>query len=593
GARDEDPDAAPTPFAPGHRPVAADARQRLTGSVVFNDAPVADATLTAIDLATGQALTLRAWSDAGNGATGTQRTDAKGAFDLELPKLADDQLVKLVAVSGSQTYTALFDARGRAVGAAGAQGASYKLAQGQAVSITIRLKLTAATTAAAKAFEGALKLTFQLPREAREAERAAALAAAEAAAKEVEAALAAKPELASDLVVSVGADGEVKELDGFRSAMAKLGVFDKVFEAVQGRLVAVTAQQLTAEGTLDAITAEDFPLDRVTIREDGGFSFTGGSVASLGGSVTSNYVPTPERKRSRGEEAAPAAAPPVAPADSPVTMSIVSPMGLTVYGDLSAVDSARSYYTLAAPYASDGDLYLFDQAGDLVATADLGAQVFPTGLGALPASTTIMVSSQAAPGIRRFRRTGAGTYTEEASGSVEVAAYGGVVANGRYWAFSGTTIRSWPLSGDLSASETVQFNGRDLSIASDMSGENGYALAVQADGGSTHIYWIDPNKNLYRHDTYATGTVAERIYTFSGPGADRYGGVAAAGSTLYAAAGGSVYRITNPRAASSAIDPDPIASYTGNFPFGGAQARAGSVVFAITTGGVQRFTIPQ
>jgi hypothetical protein len=267
---------APPSLAP-EPPVAADARVRLAGSVVFNNQAVADASLTAVDLATGKAIALKAWSDTpGQGATGTQRTDAKGAFNLELPKLGDDQLVKLTATAGSQTYTALFDARGRAVGAAGQQGASYRLAQGQAVSVTIRLKLTPATTAAAKAFEGALKLTFQLPKDAQQAERDRALAAAEQAAQEVEAALAARPELADGLVVSVGADGEVRDLDAFRSTIAKLGVFDKVFEAVKDRLLAVTAQKLTAEGELAPITAEDFPLDRVRISQGGGLSFTGG-----------------------------------------------------------------------------------------------------------------------------------------------------------------------------------------------------------------------------------------------------------------------------------------------------------------------------
>jgi hypothetical protein len=268
--------------------------------VVFNNQAVPDASLTAVDLATGKAIALKAWSDTpGQGATGTQRTDATGAFDLELPKLGDDQLVKLTATAGSQTYTALFDARGRAIGAASQQGASYRLAQGQAVSVTIRLKLTPATTAAAKAFEGALKLTFQLPKEAQQAERDRALAAAEQAAREVEAALAARPELADGLVVSVGADGEVRDLDAFRSTIAKLGVFDKVFEALKDRLLAVTAQKLTAEGELAPITAEDFPLDRVRISRGGSFTFTGGRGA-VGGTENSTFVPTPGRSRRRG-----------------------------------------------------------------------------------------------------------------------------------------------------------------------------------------------------------------------------------------------------------------------------------------------------
>ncbi|MEB3195693.1 MAG: hypothetical protein VKP62_00675 [Candidatus Sericytochromatia bacterium] len=214
-----------------------------------------------------------------------------------MTRLEPDQIVKLVAVSGPQTFTALFDAKGRALGATGAQGAAYKLSQaGEAVVITVRLTLTAATTAASKAFEGALKLTFQLPPEQRESERAAAIAAAEAAAKELAEALLRRPALARPLLTSVGADGEVREADAFRATVAKLGVFDRVFEAVQHRLVAVAAHKLTAEGTLAPITAEDFPLDRVAISQSGGLEFSGGNVpVALGGAHTTHFVPTPAR----------------------------------------------------------------------------------------------------------------------------------------------------------------------------------------------------------------------------------------------------------------------------------------------------------
>jgi hypothetical protein len=289
------------PSLPPAPPIADAARLRLTGSVVFADQPIANASLTAIDLATGRAITLDAWSETpGRGATGTQRTDAKGAFDVELPELRDGQIVRLTATTGSQTFTALFDARARAraVGAAGAQGESYRLQQGQAASITFLLRLTPASTAAAKAFEGALKLTFQLPKGAQQAERDRALAAAEQAAKEVEAALAKRPELADDLVVSVGPDGEVRDLDAFRSTVARLGVFDQVFEAVQARLEALSARQLTAEGALDPVTAEDFPLDRVAITPGGGLVFTGGRSA-LGGDPGAHFLPTPARRTRR------------------------------------------------------------------------------------------------------------------------------------------------------------------------------------------------------------------------------------------------------------------------------------------------------
>jgi hypothetical protein len=567
---------------------------RLAGSVVFSDQPIADASLTAIDLATGKAIDLKAWSDTpGKGATGTQRTDAKGAFDVELPKLADDQIVKLMATAGSQTFTALFDARGRAVGAAGAQGASYRLAQGRAVSITIRLKLTASTTAAAKAFEGAIKLTFQLPKEAQQAERDAALAAAEQAAKDVEAAIAAKPELASGLVVSVGADGEVRDLDAFRSTIAKLGVFDTLFAAVQDRLVAVTAQKLMADGQLAAITAEDFPLDRVSITQGGGLSFTGGQT-TVGGQVANNFVPTPERNRRR---AAPTEEGPAAE-DAPFSGFVPKARGLTVYGNVAGA----AYYTLSSAFDYGGNLYAFNAEGEPVGNADLGA-IYPSGLGALPSSTTIMVSSfEPQWGIYRYRRNGDATYTQEAAGSSGVPAVGGVVAANRYWAFSGTdfqnpgreAIRSWALTGDLSASETLQLGTADLNIASALPGvQTAWALAVQADGTSTRVYWVDQGRRLYRYQATAATPTAEVEVIKQFSGYDYYGGVAAAGTKLYVATGGSVYVIDDPTVASPAIQADPIASYTGLAPLGGAQTRPGSVVFAFSlTNDVQRFAVP-
>jgi hypothetical protein len=135
----------------------------LTGTVLFNDAPVADASVTAVDLAAGKAIALTPWSDVPTGLKllSTQRTDVQGGFDLalghpwpsqdqplpgqvfELPKLADNQIVKLVATKGGQTFTALFNSRGQDIGADTPTTASYQLQQGAAVSVTIRLRLTA------------------------------------------------------------------------------------------------------------------------------------------------------------------------------------------------------------------------------------------------------------------------------------------------------------------------------------------------------------------------------------------------------------------------------------------------------------------
>jgi hypothetical protein len=156
---------APVPALPPAPPMAKDARARLVGVVLFNDTPVADASLTAVDLATGKAIGLTPWSDTPKGMKllSTQKTDAKGTFDFELPKLDDGQIVKVIATKGAQTFTALFNRRGRVLGADTPSAATYQLQQGQAVSITVRLRLTVATTAATQAFEGVLKLTFQLP----------------------------------------------------------------------------------------------------------------------------------------------------------------------------------------------------------------------------------------------------------------------------------------------------------------------------------------------------------------------------------------------------------------------------------------------
>jgi hypothetical protein len=244
----------------------ADARLRVQASVIVAGKPASDVNMTAIDLATGKALPLTPWSGAEAGAQ-------NGAFDLALPALADDQLVKLVANTGTQTLTTIFDARGRAVGAADPFG-GYSLRQGHTEPPTIRLQLTAASTGATECFEGVLKLTLLLPREVGGAVRAAALARAEQAGRELASALTRKPELAQALLASVAPSGEVRDIGAFRSAIARLGAFDALHAAVQGQLKAVTAHILTSRGELDPLSGEEFPLASVTISQPGGFSFT-------------------------------------------------------------------------------------------------------------------------------------------------------------------------------------------------------------------------------------------------------------------------------------------------------------------------------
>jgi hypothetical protein len=254
--------------------------------------------LVAVDLATGQAIALTPWSDVPKGLKllSTQRTDANGAFDFELPKLAENQIVKLVATKGGQTFTALFNSRGQTIGADTPTTATYKLQQGTAVSVTIRLRLTAGSTAATQAFEGALKLTFQLPVGTSAERQSAVLEAARKAAQDVEAALAKKPEVAARLVAAVNAEGAVNSVENFRTAVTNLGVFDAMFKAVQAELLAVAAQKLEVRKDLSPIRGSEFPLDQVVISPSGLFGFSGQrNPINLGGAVTTNFVPTPPR----------------------------------------------------------------------------------------------------------------------------------------------------------------------------------------------------------------------------------------------------------------------------------------------------------
>jgi hypothetical protein len=266
----------------------------LEGSVVLDGTPVADAALAAFDLVTGKALPLVTWPD---GAAVTPRTDTNGAFELALAPPGGDRLVRLVAVSDARCFTAVFDARGRTIGTAPAPNAAYRL--GQTGAFTVRLRLTPASTAATKAFEGALKLSFRRADDGREAVLAATFTAAEQAVRDVELALARRPELAEPLLRSIGKDGLVEDLDAFRATIANLGVFDALFEAVKARLIAVTAMPLTADERQAPLRHQDFPLDRVTIQGDGTFRFSGGPAVRLSGVSGQAFIPTPVRRRRR------------------------------------------------------------------------------------------------------------------------------------------------------------------------------------------------------------------------------------------------------------------------------------------------------
>jgi hypothetical protein len=527
--------------------------------VTYNDQAIPNASLTAVDLATGQALPLAAWSDtAGAGATGTQRTDAAGTFELALPKLAGDQVVKLVATTGSQTFSALFDARGRAVGADGQQGAGYRLQQGQAVAVTVRVQLTAATTAATEAFEGALKLTLQLPEEVREAERAAIFTAASLAASRLATALASRPALAERLVGGLGAGGEVTDVDAFRTALAKLGVFDTIFEGVRGRLVAVTAHKLTSQGTLAPIAAADFPLDRVTISRTGAFTFTGASEpVSLGGGETGAFVPTPERARRRRA--------PGEPPESFVPFAAVVGSG---YAVCVLEGAGQRGYTLVPSDLTD-QFQVFDAGGNQVAANPLGsAMAWILGAEAYPAGADIfVVGMEAGTANRRVTRLAAGpnwTYTRVDGHSAGSGFYtGAAIAARRLWTLEydapGTyrRIASFDLDNLAAGPQHVASGAAALDLMDEPfwpPGQIAYRdLAVQADGSATHIFLVTSEGSLYRitEGSGTSQTTATRIFSAL-PGAIGAGSVASSGdldAPVFVVSRGRAYKISSPATA--------------------------------------------
>jgi hypothetical protein len=349
------PAPAAAPSLPPAPPVAQDARVRLTGVVLFNDTPVTDATLTATDLVTGQPVALTPWSEAPQARRllSTLRTDAKGVFNLEAPTLTEGQIIKLVATKGSQTFTALFNDKGQAVGGSEATSASYRLQQGTAVSVTIRLRLTAASTAASQAFEGVLRLTFQLPAEKSAERRAAALEAARQAALALEEALAKKPEVAGRLVSSLNSTGEVKSMEAFRTAVTNLGQFSALFKLVQAELRALSLETLTAPANFAPILARQFPLEDVVISPSGFLGFSGqqGPIV-LAGQVQSNFVPTPPR--GGGGRQAPVELP-------PARLSFTNKTTANGLGD----NTVNGVYAVGSTIyaATDGGLTIFTNGG--------------------------------------------------------------------------------------------------------------------------------------------------------------------------------------------------------------------------------------
>jgi hypothetical protein len=266
---------------------------RLTGTVQLDGAPVANARLTLFDLGTGATLPAKPWAAQRSlrlRGTGELRTDARGAFDLELAQLGRDQLVKVVASADGRTFVTLVGGGGETLEQAPSASTGYTLAQ---AGSTTSLALTAASTAAAKAFEGVLKLALQRSG----ASQGEALRTAREAAAALEPRLAARPDAALALLESLDERGEVADLDAFRAALSRAGAFDTLHETVRVRLNALAGAFKPPEPDAAPVTAEDFPLLRVAIGADGTLTFTGQQGSLVLGA--SGYEPTPPRGRRR------------------------------------------------------------------------------------------------------------------------------------------------------------------------------------------------------------------------------------------------------------------------------------------------------
>jgi hypothetical protein len=180
--------------------------------------------------------------------------------------------------------------------------------------LVVQLKLTLASTAAAKTFEGTLKLQFQRPDTQDGITKV--IGAANMTVKILEQAIAKRPELAARIADIVGANGEIAQTAAFTEVIASLGVLDEVATFVKDTLKTLgAAAQTTVTGTLDRVTAEDFPVGQVTLTEDGTFSYTDTQGQTVTGAlVTGGFLPTGE---------APTATPTPAggsePAPAPVT----------------------------------------------------------------------------------------------------------------------------------------------------------------------------------------------------------------------------------------------------------------------------------
>jgi hypothetical protein len=325
-----------TPFA-GINPTAnlspAAARGfRLKGTVLLNDAPVPNAHMRAFDLATGRELVLVPYSETGAprpAAPTRTLADGQGAFDYELPIIRADQVIKVVAEWDGRALVGLVDGTGRTVGAA-PEASLLRLAQAGAATLqlTINLRLTAATTSAAKSFEGVLKTTFQLRGTSAATSLEAAMKAAAAAIEALERALARQTDTQDRIAIALDDRGEFDPTASFQTLLNGVGMVDPLLDQVEALLgqFAETQQKEAPpkNPNLDAITQEDFPLGRIKITLDGSFSYTDEDGKTTTGTFGSGQF-VPNDAPTTAPSSAPTAAPTTAPSSAPTSAPSAAP----------------------------------------------------------------------------------------------------------------------------------------------------------------------------------------------------------------------------------------------------------------------------
>jgi hypothetical protein len=304
---------------------------RLEGTVLLNDDPMPLARLRAFDMRTGEQIPLTPFGRlAFASLEEPAAADEAGKFDYMLPPLAPTQLVKITATRDDRTISTVVDGSGRTIEAA---RSSYRLRQaGLRVTVSISLRITAATTLAGKAYEGSLKMQYQLPDPGVAPGLTRVWEALLASLQALQAELEAKPALALTLAQGMTPQGELADPAALAPTLATLAPVQALQERLADLMQAFAGDMAGSDGStptgLDPVTGEDFPLGGITISTEGSFTFQDADGQPITGSFEPGaYKPIGEAPT--GPEAPPAPAEPGGGSNEPGDAE-VKPIGTGV-----------------------------------------------------------------------------------------------------------------------------------------------------------------------------------------------------------------------------------------------------------------------